>query len=87
MIKSDHQAHVSTRFDFNTLPLCGAKTRAGGSCKHKAISAMVAVNYMVANPQARKNPLVAHATLATPTDREPRKQSPYARKWPTYGKH
>ena len=35
MIKSDHQAHVSTRFDFDGLPLCGAKTRAGGTCKHK----------------------------------------------------
>ena len=35
MIESDHQAHVSTRFDFDGLPLCGAKTRTGGTCKHK----------------------------------------------------
>ena len=35
MIKSDHEGHTPNRFDFNTLPLCGAKTRAGGSCKHK----------------------------------------------------
>jgi hypothetical protein len=35
MIENDHQAHMSTRFDFDTLPLCGAKTRAGGTCRHK----------------------------------------------------
>ena len=35
MIKNDHQDYAPNRFDFNTLSLCGAKTRAGGSCKHK----------------------------------------------------
>jgi hypothetical protein len=35
MIKSDHQDHRPNRFDFNVLPLCGAKTRAGGQCKHR----------------------------------------------------
>jgi hypothetical protein len=35
MIKSDHQGQVPKRFDFESLPLCGAKTRAGGTCKHR----------------------------------------------------
>jgi hypothetical protein len=36
MVKNDHKAHVtSSRFDLNTLPTCGARTRSGGSCKHK----------------------------------------------------
>ena len=35
MIESDHQDHKPIRFDFDTLPLCGAKTRAGGTCRHK----------------------------------------------------
>ena len=36
MLKNDHKAHVtSSRFDLNTLPVCGAKTRSGGLCKHK----------------------------------------------------
>jgi hypothetical protein len=36
MLKNDHKAHVpSSRFDLNTLPICGARTRSGGSCKHK----------------------------------------------------
>ena len=35
MIKSDHQDHKPIRFNFNALPLCGAKTRAGGQCKHR----------------------------------------------------
>tara|TARA_B110000211_G_C13760999_1_gene413145 strand:+ start:237 stop:515 length:279 start_codon:yes stop_codon:yes gene_type:complete len=35
MIKSDHQDHTPIRFNFDTLPLCGAKTHAGGSCRHK----------------------------------------------------
>jgi len=36
MLKKDYKAHVATnRFDLNTLPTCGAKTRSGGLCKHK----------------------------------------------------
>ena len=36
MLKENYKAHVPTnRFDFNTLPACGAKTRSGGPCKHK----------------------------------------------------
>ena len=36
MLKNDHKARVpSSRFDLNTLPSCGAKTRSGGLCKHK----------------------------------------------------
>lgn len=35
MIESDHQGHKPIRFDFDTLPLCGAKNRAGGTCRHK----------------------------------------------------
>jgi len=26
---------VANRFDLSTLPVCGAKTRSGGLCKHK----------------------------------------------------
>ena len=36
MVKNDHEAHVtSSRFDLNTLPICGARTRSGALCKHK----------------------------------------------------
>jgi hypothetical protein len=36
MLKKDHKAHVAAnQFDLNTLPVCGAKTRSGGLCKHK----------------------------------------------------
>jgi hypothetical protein len=36
MLKKDYKAHVAAnRFDLNTLPTCGAKTRSGGLCKHK----------------------------------------------------
>jgi hypothetical protein len=35
MIENDHQDRTPTRFDFNTLPLCGARTRAGGTCRHR----------------------------------------------------
>ena len=36
MLKKDYKVHVTAnRFDLNTLPTCGAKTRSGGLCKHK----------------------------------------------------
>ena len=36
MLKKDYKARVAAnQFDLNTLPICGAKTRAGGLCKHK----------------------------------------------------
>ena len=36
MLKKDYKAHVAAnQFDLNTLPICGAKTRSGGLCKHK----------------------------------------------------
>jgi hypothetical protein len=36
MLKKNYKAHVATnRFDLNTLPNCGAKTRRVGLCKHK----------------------------------------------------
>ena len=36
MLKKDYKALVTTnRFDLNTLPACGARTRSGGLCKHK----------------------------------------------------
>ena len=36
MLKKDYKALVaSNRFDLNTLPACGAKTRSGDLCKHK----------------------------------------------------
>jgi len=36
MIKKNYKAHVTgNRHDLNTLPVCGAKTRSGGLCKHK----------------------------------------------------
>jgi hypothetical protein len=36
MVKNDHKPHEpSSRFDLNTLPVCGARTRSGGSCRHK----------------------------------------------------
>lgn len=36
MLKKDYKARVAAgRFDLNTLPACGDKTRSGGPCKHK----------------------------------------------------
>jgi len=36
MLKKNYKALVTVnRFDLNTLPPCGAKTRSGGLCKHK----------------------------------------------------
>ena len=36
MLKKDYKAHVAiNQFDLNTLPICGARTRSGGLCKHK----------------------------------------------------
>ena len=36
MLKKDYKARVAAnQFDLNTLPICGAKTRSGGLCKHK----------------------------------------------------
>ena len=36
MLKKNYKAHVATnQFDLNTLPICGARTRSGGLCKHK----------------------------------------------------
>jgi hypothetical protein len=36
MLKKNYKALVTAnRFDLNTLPVCGAKTRSGGLCKHK----------------------------------------------------
>ena len=36
MLKKDYKARVAANpFDLNTLPICGAKTRSGGLCKHK----------------------------------------------------
>ena len=36
MLKKDYKAHVAAhKFDLNTLPTCGARTRSGGLCKHK----------------------------------------------------
>ena len=36
MLKKDYKAHVATsQFDLKTLPICGARTRSGGLCKHK----------------------------------------------------
>ena len=36
MLKENYKAHVAANpFDLNTLPVCGAKTRTGGVCKHK----------------------------------------------------
>jgi hypothetical protein len=36
MLKKDYKALVTAnRFDLNSLPVCGAKTRSGGLCKHK----------------------------------------------------
>jgi len=36
MLKKDYKALVTAnRFDLDTLPACGAKTRSGGLCKHK----------------------------------------------------
>jgi hypothetical protein len=36
MLKNDYKAHIAAnQFDLNTLPVCGARTRSGGLCKHK----------------------------------------------------
>ncbi len=36
MLKKDDKARVAAnQFDLNTLPICGARTRSGGLCKHK----------------------------------------------------
>ena len=36
MLKKDYKPHVAAnQFDLNTLPICGARTRSGGLCKHK----------------------------------------------------
>ena len=36
MLKKDYKARVAAnQFDLNTLPICGARTRSGGLCKHK----------------------------------------------------
>ena len=36
MLKKDYKVHVAAnQFDLSTLPICGAKTRSGGPCKHK----------------------------------------------------
>ena len=36
MQKKDYKARVAAdRFDLNSLPTCGARTRSGGLCKHK----------------------------------------------------
>ena len=36
MLKKDYKAHVAAnQFDLNALPICGARTRSGGLCKHK----------------------------------------------------
>jgi hypothetical protein len=36
MLKKDYKVHVSAnQFDLNTLPICGARTRSGGLCRHK----------------------------------------------------
>jgi hypothetical protein len=36
VLKKDYKARVTAnQFDLNTLPICGARTRSGGLCKHK----------------------------------------------------
>ena len=36
MLKKDYKALVAAnQFDLTTLPICGARTRSGGLCKHK----------------------------------------------------
>ena len=36
MLKKDYKAHVAAKqFNLSTLPICGARTRSGGLCKHK----------------------------------------------------
>ena len=36
MLEKDYKARVvANQFDLNTLPICGARTRSGGLCKHK----------------------------------------------------
>ena len=35
MQKKDYKAHLAAyKFDLNTLPICGARTRSGGLWKH-----------------------------------------------------
>ena len=36
MLKKNYKAReVANQFDLDTLPICGARTRSGGLCKHK----------------------------------------------------
>ena len=36
MLKKDYKARVAAnQFDLDKLPICGARTRSGGLCKHK----------------------------------------------------
>ena len=36
MLKKNYKARVAAnQFDLTTLPICGARTRSGGLCKHK----------------------------------------------------
>ena len=36
MLKKDYKARVTAnQFDLTNLPICGARTRLGGLCKHK----------------------------------------------------
>ena len=36
MLKKDYKPHVAAnQFDLTTLPICGARTRSCGLCKHK----------------------------------------------------
>ena len=36
MLEKDYKARVvANQFDLNTLPICGARTRSSGLCKHK----------------------------------------------------
>jgi hypothetical protein len=73
--KKGYKAHVAAnRFDLNTLPVCGDKTRSGDLCKHKGNLLVVGVNYMAAHPQGQSIPLVAHATHVTPMALELRKR-------------
>jgi hypothetical protein len=66
VVKNDHKAHVtSSRFDLNTLPTCGARTRSGGLCKHKATFLMVDVNAMVEPLQGQSPQSMAKATIGT----------------------
>ena len=36
MLKEDYKTHVAAnKFGLHTLPICGARTRSRGLCKHK----------------------------------------------------